>query len=149
MAPVSWRSTLQPSADRGADASFDAGFEDLYRRFAPVVHGIAVAYVGVDDADDVTQEAFLAVHRGRSDVRESDRVAGWVSTVARNAAIDWLRRRGRRTAGQRSLAEIVATSEGDPDRELARRVMVLSVASIDSERAGCSASSTWGPRGVP
>ena len=74
--------------DRGA-------FAELYRRFAGVVHGIALARVGPADADDVAQETFLVMHRRLSSVREAEAFPGWICTVARRAATDRLRRRKR------------------------------------------------------
>lgn len=69
---------------------------DLYRRFAPVVHGIAVAFVGSDDADDVTQDVFLKVLASIDDLRDPGALAPWLCGIARNVARDWLRRRRRR-----------------------------------------------------
>lgn len=85
---------LEPTL-AAARAGDDAAFAALYRRFVGVVHGIALARVGPSDADDVVQEAFVAVHRGLASVRDAAAFPGWVCAVARNAATDRARRKAR------------------------------------------------------
>lgn len=72
-----------------------AAFEEIYRRFVRVVHGIVVSRAGHTEAEDVTQEVFISVHRGLGAVREAQALPGWICSIARNAATDHLRRRAR------------------------------------------------------
>ena len=44
-------------------------FDEIYRRFARTVHGIVLARVGSYAAEDVTQDIFLAIHRGLDSVQ--------------------------------------------------------------------------------
>ncbi len=46
-----------------------------------------------DAADDLLQDVFLRVHERRGDLRDEDRIAGWVFRVARNAVVDWHRKK--------------------------------------------------------
>lgn len=98
-------------------------FASVHARFARAVHGIALAHVGAEEADDVTQEAFVSIHRGLDAVRDDDAIAAWVCTVARNTAIDHLRRTGRRP----TLVALPAEPEARPqdEGELAGRVLAL------------------------
>ncbi len=49
----------------------------------------------VDDAQDLTQEAFIkALHR-KEQLMDVEKAAPWLSRIAANTAIDFLRRRGR------------------------------------------------------
>ena len=48
---------LVDAARRGSGSAQDA----LYRRFAPVVHGVLLGYVQKADADDLTQDVFERV----------------------------------------------------------------------------------------
>ena len=109
-----------------AAASGDASaFETLYRRFAPVVHGIALARVGRAEADDVVQETFVALHRGLGRIRDPQALPGWLRAVATNAANDrWRRRRRQGAAEVLDLGEGPAAPEASPDGdpELRRRV---------------------------
>ncbi|MFN0155141.1 MAG: RNA polymerase sigma factor [Gaiella sp.] len=69
-------------------------FEELYRRYARTVLGLAVRRIGDRGrAEDATQEAFAAIWRSaaRYDRRRGPG-APWLFAVARNAIIDGLRR---------------------------------------------------------
>ncbi len=61
-------------------------------------------------AEEVVQDAFHAVWRAvRSYREERGSVRTWLLAIARNAAIDWRRTRGRREARERPLDEAVDT----------------------------------------
>jgi RNA polymerase sigma-70 factor (ECF subfamily) len=71
-----------------------AAFEELYRRFARPVLGLALRRIGDRGrAEDATQEAFASVWRS---ARSYDPARGsgapWLYAVARNAIVDGLRR---------------------------------------------------------
>ncbi|MGE0609162.1 MAG: RNA polymerase sigma factor [Pirellulales bacterium] len=59
-------------------------------------------FLGADEplADDLTQEAFLAVHRKGFDERSTPETAAYLRTVARNLYLMDVRRTHRRTAAQ-------------------------------------------------
>lgn len=108
-----------------AAAGDAAAFETMYRRFAPVVHGIALARVGRTEADDVVQETFVALHRGLARLRDPRALPGWLRAVATNAANDrWRRLRRRGAAEAHDLGEGPAAPEAnaDGDLDLRRRV---------------------------
>ncbi len=96
--------------------------QELHRRFAPVIHGIALGLVGPTDADDVTQDVFLKVFHRIADLRDEAALPAWLCGIARNAALDFLRRRKRQQA---------APLERDPqapdrvEADLAGRVLDL------------------------
>jgi RNA polymerase sigma-70 factor, ECF subfamily len=69
-----------------------AAWAELYRRYAPVVHGILLTRVRRADADDLTQEVFLQAMRRLADVRDGASVGGWLIAIARNTAISQSRR---------------------------------------------------------
>jgi RNA polymerase sigma-70 factor (ECF subfamily) len=50
-----------------------------------------------EDADDVLQDIFLRVHQNLPRLRDSERLAGWLYRIARNAVVDYRRRRRRMT----------------------------------------------------
>ena len=72
-----------------------AAFEELYRRFARPVLGLAVRLLGDHGrAEDATQEAFAAVWRSARTFRpERGTGSAWLYTVARHAIIDDARTR--------------------------------------------------------
>jgi RNA polymerase sigma-70 factor (ECF subfamily) len=91
-----------PARARGAAAELDGStFERLFRECARDVHGYAVALLGDRaGAEDVTALAFERLYgaRGRLD-RSRGTPRAWLFSIARNAALDELRRRRRAGAG--------------------------------------------------
>ncbi len=82
---------------RGARAGDEAAFERLVRRHYARIYRWALARTGDgDDADDVTQETLVRLHRhiGGFDGRSS--FSTWLYQVTRSAAADLHRRRTRR-----------------------------------------------------
>ncbi len=49
----------------------------------------------VSDAQDLTQEAFIKALQRRDQLKDLDKAAHWLSRIASNTAIDFLRRAGR------------------------------------------------------
>jgi RNA polymerase sigma-70 factor (ECF subfamily) len=49
----------------------------------------------VPDAQDLTQETFIKALQRREQLRDAERAAHWLSRIATNTAIDFLRRHGR------------------------------------------------------
>jgi RNA polymerase sigma-70 factor (ECF subfamily) len=67
-------------------------FEDLYRQHVQAVYRFAMSVVGKrETAEDLTSEAFLALHRNLDSIDPS-LLPGWLLTVVRNRARDWWRR---------------------------------------------------------
>ena len=92
-----------------------AAFEELYRRFARPVLGLALRRLGDRGrAEDATQEAFASVWRAaRTYRRERGPVAPWLYAVARNAIAD----RGRaRTEPPAEPVDTASDAPGPPDR---------------------------------
>jgi RNA polymerase sigma-70 factor, ECF subfamily len=110
------------AARDGAPGAFD----EIHRRFARVVHGIALAYVGPSDAEDVTQEVFARVHRTLGTLRDPAAFPAWICRVARNAARDHVRSARRRPPAAPLLDDRAAppAPAGDEElRELALRCL--------------------------
>lgn len=70
-------------------------FEELYRRYARSVLGIALRRIGDRGrAEDATQETFASIWRSAARYDPSrGRPTAWLYTIARNAIVDGLRRR--------------------------------------------------------
>ena len=68
-----------------------SAFEKLYRRFAPVAHGILLARVPPAHVEDLVQEVFLSVYRRIRSLRDPNAFPGWLATIARNRAMDFHR----------------------------------------------------------
>jgi RNA polymerase sigma-70 factor (ECF subfamily) len=73
-----------------------AAFDALYQRTAPRLFGVALRILNDrSDAEDVVQEAFVKVWRRATLYISTDDGAPlqWLTSVVRNTAIDWRRRR--------------------------------------------------------
>ena len=92
----------------------------LYDRYSSIVYSIALRVLGdTGAAEDVLQEVFLQLWRNPG-VFDSSRgnMAAWLAVIARNRAIDSLRKRRPET----DIAEVVVSVEPDlaGDMERAR-----------------------------
>ena len=69
-----------------------SAFDDLYAKYAGVVFRYALKCVGRRDvAEDTTSEVFLMLHRHLARL-DTDRLPGWLFTVAKNRSVDYWRR---------------------------------------------------------
>lgn len=101
-------------------------FGSLYERHAPEVLGIATAICrDRADAEEVVQESFLAVWRGRDGFRDDPEGSFrlWLRRIVRNKAIDLGRRKGAQSRPKviESEIDLLAASDGSlPDVVVAR-----------------------------
>lgn len=69
-----------------------ATFEELYHQHVQAVFRFALSVAGRRElAEDLTSEAFLALHRNLESIDQAQ-LPGWLLTVVRNRARDWWRR---------------------------------------------------------
>ena len=112
-------------------AGDSAALGELYDRYARVAIAVAYRVLGEHGAaEDVVQEAFLAVWR-RVDSFDASRgnVRSWLLTIVRNGAVD--RRRGRHArALQDAALDDVAFRLATPDEETFETV----ASSVEAER---------------
>ena len=92
-------------------------FETIYDRYHGRAYSLARRITGrAGDAEEATQDAFLAVWRGASRFDpERARLATWLLTLVRNRSIDRLRR-GSSQALHQVLTEAAAESIEAPER---------------------------------
>jgi RNA polymerase sigma-70 factor (ECF subfamily) len=86
---------------------------DLYDRYGRVVFGVLYRMLGNPEAaEEVTQDAFHAVwRRARTYHAERGSVRAWLLAIARNAAIDWRRTKGKRLEREATIDEAVALTD--------------------------------------
>jgi RNA polymerase sigma-70 factor (ECF subfamily) len=99
----------------------DAALAELYDRYGRLAFGLAYRILGERGvAEDVVQEAFLAVWR-RADSYRTDRgsVRGWLMSIVHNASIDRRRGRFKREQGDVALDELAFKLETDADETFA------------------------------
>lgn len=101
--------------DRGA-------YGELYRRFAPTVHGVLLARVAPDAANDLLQDVFLKAMLAIRHLRDHDHFGAWLCTIARNCARDFYRDR-REEQPHEGMIEHLGTQEHVTSNLDARRIL--------------------------
>ena len=66
-------------------------FNELYRMFAPLVHGIVLTRAPREETDDIVQEVFLSAYKNLHTLRDANAVGGWLAMIARNRATEFYR----------------------------------------------------------
>ncbi|WP_117211698.1 RNA polymerase sigma factor [Allorhizocola rhizosphaerae] len=94
-------------------------FRSLYRATQPLLRRYLWVLVG-DEAEDVASEAWLHIVRDLSSFRgDYDKFRGWAATVARNRAIDHIRRQRRRPYQLLPESDLPDAGDGPDAAELA------------------------------
>ena len=74
------------------------GFDLFYKRHHAIVFSFLLTRLGNrPDAEDVFQETFIRIHKGILSYDPGHGALGWVFTIARNATIDYIRKRRSRS----------------------------------------------------
>ena len=68
-----------------------SAFDELYKIFAPLVHGILLAKLPREDVDDIAQEVFLSAYKNLHTLRDKNAVGAWLVMIARNRAAEFYR----------------------------------------------------------
>lgn len=112
-APV--RQTADAAAESERQNQFIA--EHMRRIFLLVYRVVG----NVDDAQDLTQEVFIKVLQRQDQLRDPEKAAHWLSRIATNAAIDFLRRHKRISFSDlEDVPPVAAPSEESPERQVLR-----------------------------
>lgn len=97
--------------------------DTLVKHYIKPVYGFVYRLVGHrQDAEDVTQETFLKAWKQRKRYRRGESFAAWLFAIARNTAIDWLRKKKQivfsdfdTPEGENVLLDTVADTAPLPD----------------------------------
>ncbi|MGH9151662.1 MAG: RNA polymerase sigma factor [Acidimicrobiales bacterium] len=145
-----------PATMRAATAGDVDAFVRLVRLHQAPVWRFLRHLVGDDAlAEDLTQETFLRVHRGLRSFDGRSRFSTWLFRVARNAAIDELRARERRSRLAPDHARHVASPEGGHelraaldslDGDLREALLVVEARRVSAVRSSATAGLPQRPR---
>lgn len=95
-----------------ASAGDDAAFTSLVTRFQPAVFRWSLIFArDPDEAEDITQEVFVRVHRQIGGYRSDGPLEAWIYRITRRTATQLRRKRGRR-------GRLALTPAARPDREV-------------------------------
>ena len=102
---------------RAAQGGDRQAYERLLRALLPALRGYLRRRVGDPSAaEDLVQDVLLSIHRSRHTYRPERPFGPWWRTVARNATIDYYRRRGRRVNRELPLDGVdLAAEESAPE----------------------------------
>ena len=88
----------------------ERAFEELYEGMKRGVFALAYSYLrNYEDAEDVLQQTFLRVKRKAYLYRVGTNARAWIFQIAKNTALDELRRRKQRKEGELLREEGVET----------------------------------------
>ena len=109
-------------------------FEDLYRRLFPRVYAyVATLLRDTSAAEEVTAQAFERAYRKRRQYKPGKGSAdAWLFGIARNAALDELRRLKRRAALETEPEDFAGeTAEDAAERALRRETVRAAIATLE------------------
>ncbi len=67
-------------------------FDELYRRFSPMIYSIILSRSPRDEVADLVQEVFLTAYQNIKTLREPKAIGGWLAIIARNQAAEFYRK---------------------------------------------------------
>jgi RNA polymerase sigma factor (sigma-70 family) len=124
------RNELEWSFANGGDSAVHRAYE----RYGSLVYTFCRRTVGHHDAVDIAQEVFVAAWRSqRSYDPARGGLGGWLMSIARNKAVDHLRRQGRRPISGGDVAELESTAVRSDDVDLLADRMLLAEAMSELE----------------
>ena len=116
-------------ADQHQDAvqRFKAGqasaFNEIVRAHQQGIYRLAYRLTGtVEDAKDLTQEAFIRAYRGLPGFRGDSDIGTWLYRITINLGRTWRRRQGTPPSSLDGAGELPDGPEGPEDRELRNAV---------------------------
>src|SRR5512147_1627213 len=66
-------------------------FAEIYDSYQPKILRYLSHFIGESDAEDLTQETFVKVHRSLGSFRGASQLSTWIYRIATNTALDKMR----------------------------------------------------------
>jgi RNA polymerase sigma factor (sigma-70 family) len=115
------RNELERSFADGGDAAVRAAYD----RYGSMVYTFCRRTVGHDDATELAQDVFVAAWRSQQSYDPArGGLGGWLMAIARNKAIDHLRKQGRRPQIDASADPEASGAEADDVEMIANRMLL-------------------------
>jgi len=106
---------------KSAQKGDDKAFERLYQEYAQSVHFLAVKQLKNDtEAEDITQEVFIAAYRNIGNLKDPQSFPKWLHTIAVNKCSDALKKRKTFLTSTEETAELefIEETNGELAQEL-------------------------------
>ncbi|TAH39960.1 MAG: RNA polymerase sigma factor [Bacteroidetes bacterium] len=76
---------------------FSVEFNQLYTLHKDMVFNLSLQYVqNVEDAEEITQDVFLSIHRNLDKFRQEADYSTWIYRIAINKSLDFIKRKKRK-----------------------------------------------------
>ena len=113
--PILVEAVSDPAARELQDRFVNDNLRRVFRQIYRIVGN-------VHDAQDLTQEAFIKALQRQDQLKDLEKAAHWLSRIASNTAIDFLRRSGRVSFSDiDDLSEPIATSSSESPEQILLR----------------------------
>lgn len=109
-----WKSYTDEELMLACKDDMGEALEEIYRRYyRQVYYFVCRNYSRKEQAEDITQEAFLRIYRGRKSYEPTAKFAVWLYRIVRNLCIDESRRYWNRNV-TRETESVVEESQSTP-----------------------------------
>jgi RNA polymerase sigma-70 factor (ECF subfamily) len=72
-------------------------FDALFTTYKKMVYNLALQYVqNVEDAEEITQDVFVAIHHSLNTFKQNAEVSTWIYRIAINKSLDFLKAKKRK-----------------------------------------------------
>ena len=115
-----------------AQTGDEGAFTELMRAYYAFVYSIVIRIVkNPNDAEEIAQDTFLNAYRGLPQLEDTNKFKSWLTKIARNRSLNWLREQKIDTVSIDEVDEPTLQMSESPDeclirdeqRELIRRAM--------------------------
>ena len=105
-----------------AQTGDEGAFANLMREYYPFVYTIVIRIVAnPHDVEEVVQDTFLNAYRGLAQLENAEKFKSWLAEIARNCALQWIRKRRINTVSLDEVGEGVLQTADSPDERLTRQ----------------------------
>jgi len=119
---------------RGLQAGEAAAYERLVREYGDRIYRFVRRMVGDRSAEDLTQEAFVRIHRSVASYEPGGSFDSWLFTIANNLCIDHLRRRREERALSEEHEPAAARAADPVDARELRDALTHAIAQLPPEQ---------------
>ena len=112
-----WPDAMSGAAERVVPDELDRQNQFISEHLRRVFLMIYRIVGNVADAQDLTQEAFIKALQREGQLKDAEKAAHWLSRIATNTALDFLRRHGRASFSQIEDMPVPPTSPSEESPE--------------------------------